>query len=116
MLPNDPTLLLIEDSPTMRSFLRHLFEWRIPQVRVVEAEDGRTALNEMSRCRADLIVTDLQMPGMDGRSFIAKLRGNALLRKKSLLVLSGGDMEDLRLLYKDDSGIRFLAKPAGAEA
>jgi CheY-like chemotaxis protein len=113
--PNTVTVLLIEDSATIRGFLRKLFEQRLPGLRIVEAADGRAALSEMTRCRADLIVTDLQMPGMDGRSFIAKLRSNAILKKKSVLVLSGDDLQDLRALYRDDSGIRFLAKPSGAD-
>jgi CheY-like chemotaxis protein len=113
--PNAVNVLLIEDSATIRGFLRRLFEQRLPGVRIVEAADGRAALNEMTRCRADLIVSDLQMPGMDGRSFIAKLRSNPILKKKSVLVLSGDDLQDLRALYRDDSGIRFLAKPSGAD-
>jgi len=109
------TILVIEDSSTVRSFLRHLFERELPDSKVVEATDGRSALHEMSRCRADLIVSDLQMPGMDGRSFIATLRSNPLLRKKSVLVLSGDDVTDLRRLYASDPGIRFLRKPSGTD-
>ena len=107
------TIFIIEDSATIRSFLKHLFQREVPGIQIVEAAEGRAALNEMTRCKADLIVTDLQMPGMDGRSFIAKLRSNPLLRKKSVIVLSGDDVADLRQLYRDDSGIRFLRKPSG---
>jgi CheY-like chemotaxis protein len=107
------TVLVIEDSATVRSFLRHLFERELPESKVVEAVDGRSALHEMTQCRADLIVSDLQMPGMDGRSFIATLRSNPLLRKKSVIVLSGDDVSDMRRLYASDPGIRFLRKPSG---
>ena len=110
------TILLIEDSATIRIFLKNLFLRAMPGSLIVEAAEGRAALNEMTRTKADLIVTDLQMPGMDGRSFIAKLRSNGLLRKKSVLVLSGDDIADLQALYRDDAGIRFLRKPSGAES
>jgi CheY-like chemotaxis protein len=110
-----PTILLIEDSETVRGFLRRLFAREMPEATLVEAADGRAALREMTRCRADLIVTDLQMPGMDGRSFIAKLRSNPLLKKKSVIVLSGDKVEDLRALYAGDMGIVFLGKPSGSE-
>jgi CheY-like chemotaxis protein len=110
-----PNILLIEDSATIRRFLTQLFQRELPQACLVEAEDGKAALNQMTRFKADLIVTDLQMPGMDGRAFIAKLRSNALLRRKSVLVLSGDDVADLRALYRDDAGIRFLQKPSSAE-
>lgn len=113
--PAGPTILLIEDSATIRRYLHQLFLRELPQVRLIEASDGRAALHEMTRFKADLIVTDLQMPGMDGRAFIAKLRSNALLRKKSLLVLSGDDVNDLRALYRFDDGIRFLTKPSSAD-
>jgi two-component system chemotaxis response regulator CheY len=119
LLSQDPgpsrCILLIEDSATVRNFLKRLFEREIPGVKIVEASEGRAALHEMTRCKADLIVTDLQMPGMDGRSFIAKLRSNSLLRKKSVMVLSSDEVSDLRALYRDDSGIRFLTKPSGSD-
>jgi two-component system chemotaxis response regulator CheY len=118
-VPDSPTksrtILVIEDSATVRSFLRHLFAREWPDSKIVEATDGRSALHEMTRCRADLIVSDLQMPGMDGRSFIATLRSNPLLRKKCVLVLSGDDVADLRRLYASDPGIRFLRKPSGTD-
>jgi CheY-like chemotaxis protein len=109
------TVLLIEDSETVRHFLRLVFQRNMPDINIVEAADGRAALHEMTRCKADLIVTDLQMPGMDGRSFIAKLRSNPLLRKKSVMVLSGDDISDLRQLYSSDPGILFLNKPSAPD-
>ena len=109
------SILIIEDSDTVRGFLRRTFEREMPQAQLTEATEGRAALHEMTRMRPDLIITDLQMPGMDGRSFIAKLRSNPLLRKKSVIVLSGDQVSDLRQLYKDDPGIRFLTKPCGSE-
>ena len=114
MLSN-PTILVIEDSETVRSFLRRLLVRDMPDATVVEAADGKSALHEMTRCRPDLIVTDLQMPGMDGRAFIAKLRSNPLLKKKSVIVLSGDQIQDLRELYAADDGIVFLGKPSGSE-
>lgn len=112
----NPTILLIEDSETVRNFLRRLFQREMPACTIIEAAEGRAALHEMTRCKADLIVTDLQMPGLDGRGFIAKLRSNPLLRKKSVLVLSSDDLADLRRLYQADPGILFLSKPSALEA
>jgi two-component system chemotaxis response regulator CheY len=108
------SILIIEDSDTVRNFLRRSFEREIPACQVSEAVDGRSALSSMGKARADLIVTDLQMPGMDGRSFIAKLRSNPLLRKKSVIVLSSDDLSDLKALYQGDAGIRFFSKPCPA--
>jgi CheY-like chemotaxis protein len=109
------TILLIEDSDTVRLYLRKVFQREMPEINIVEAAEGRAALHEMTRCKADLIVTDLQMPGMDGRSFIAKLRSNPLLRKKSVMVLSSDDVSDLRRTYSSDPGILFLNKPSAPD-
>ena len=106
------TLLMIEDSSTLRVLLRQSLSRLLPGVTIVEAADGRQAIHELTRCRADLVLTDLQMPGVDGRSFLAKLRGNPLLRRKKVVVLSSDDVRDLRDLYVADDGIRFLAKPS----
>ncbi len=106
------TILLIEDSNTVRGFLRRIFQSAMPEATIIEAVEGRQALQAMTRCKADLIISDLQMPGMDGRSFIAKLRSNSLLKKKNVLVLSSDNIDDLLELYRDDKGIAFLNKPS----
>jgi CheY-like chemotaxis protein len=113
--PRGRTILLIEDSATVRRILRRLFETEMPDAKIIEAPDGRAALREVTRCRADLIITDLQMPGMDGRSFIGTLRANQALRKKSVLALSSDELSDLRRLYAGDAGILFLPKPSNPD-
>lgn len=110
------TILLIEDSDTVRSFLHHALQAALPGATLVEAVEGRAALRELTRCRADLIITDLQMPGMDGRAFLATLRQNPILRHKRVLVLSSDNPRDLRERYANDPHLAILPKPStGAE-
>jgi two-component system cell cycle sensor histidine kinase/response regulator CckA len=110
------TILLIEDSDTVRSFLHHSLRAALPGATIVEAAEGRAALRELTRCRADLIITDLQMPGMDGRAFLATLRQNPILRHKRVLVLSSDNSRDLRDRYASDPHLAILPKPStGAE-
>jgi two-component system cell cycle sensor histidine kinase/response regulator CckA len=106
------TILLIEDSNTVRSFLNHALKSALPGATIVEASEGRAALRELTRCRADLIITDLQMPGMDGRAFLATLRQNPILRHKRVLVLSSDSASDLRQLYASDPHLAILPKPS----
>jgi two-component system chemotaxis response regulator CheY len=110
------TILLIEDSDTVRSYLNHTLMAALPGATIVEASEGRAALRELTRCRADLIITDLQMPGMDGRAFLATLRQNPILRHKRVLVLSSDNSSDLRNRYAGDTHLAILPKPStGAE-
>lgn len=111
-------LLLVDDSVTLRLYLRHLLETLFPACLVLEAEDGKTALRHLTTSRVDLIITDLQMPGMDGQSLVQMLRRNPLLKKKPILVVSGAldaAMErDLRAL--GDGALLCLPKPVAPEA
>jgi CheY-like chemotaxis protein len=108
-------ILLIEDSPTVRNFVRKSLSPFLPDCVIREAADGRAALSEMSQKKVDLIVTDLDMPGMDGRTFLRMMRSNPLLKKKPVLVLSGSITSDLLGEFKDDPNLCFLRKPSTAE-
>jgi signal transduction histidine kinase/CheY-like chemotaxis protein len=59
---------------------------------VIEAEDGRAALESMVRQKPGLIVLDLTMPGMDGFDFIARLRQVADWRQIPIVVLSAREV------------------------
>jgi CheY-like chemotaxis protein len=116
MKPNEEKhILLIEDSPTIRNLVRRILEKEIPGCVIREAEEGRDAISEMAQKKVDLIVTDLQMPGMDGRTFLKMIRRNNLLKQKPVLVFSSGDVSDLKAEYKYDSCMEFLAKPSSPE-
>src|SRR5581483_11092393 len=89
-------VLLIEDSPTIRNYVRRTLEKALPNCVIREAEDGREAISEMAQKKVDLIITDLQMPGMDGHAFLRMIRKNGLLKQKPVLVFSSSDVTDLR--------------------
>lgn len=111
-----PSFLLVEDSPTVRQFVKAVLRQGFPGSEVVEADDGRAALAAMKSSRVSLIITDLQMPGMDGLSFVQLLRNNAVLKKKPVLVLSGAVTDEARenLMHLDK--VQVLAKPAAPDA
>ena len=108
-------ILLIEDSPTIRNFVRRILEREMPGCVIREAEDGREAISEMAQKKVDFIITDLQMPGMDGQTFLRKVRGNNLLKQKPVLVFSSSDTSGLREEFQDDTCLEFLHKPASPE-
>jgi len=65
-------LLVVEDDPVMRDMLRRRLEkedWM-----VIEAENGRVALERMTERRPELILLDLMMPEMDGFQFLDEIR------------------------------------------
>jgi CheY-like chemotaxis protein len=66
--------------------LRHLFE--LDGLEVIEAEDGRAALNDVLARQPAVLVTDLQMPGLDGLSLCRVLRG-AGFRQLRIILYTG---------------------------
>jgi two-component system chemotaxis response regulator CheY len=110
-------LLLVDDSPTMRLYLRHMIQKLFPTFSITEAEDGKTALRCLTTARVDLIVTDLQMPGMDGQSLVQVLRRNPILRKKPILVVSAALDGQMRqdLAGLGNEGLACLSKPVDAD-
>jgi CheY-like chemotaxis protein len=118
MEPQAPTstvnILLVEDSPVVRLYVRRVLENGFAQSQVLEAADGKAALAAMKTQRVDLIVTDLAMEGMDGGSFLHLLKRNGVLAKKPVLVLSGLIPQELRDEFAGRTDVAFLAKPANA--
>ncbi len=114
-VPSSRQILLVDDSKAIRSFLRKSLETSLPGSVIREAADGVTAISEMSKKKVDLIVTDLEMPGMDGRTFLRKIRQNPILRAKPILVLSGSITHELLEEFKEDPALLFIAKPCTAE-
>lgn len=108
-------ILVIEDSPTLRGIIRRTLEKGFPQDVVREAEEGRQALSQMSQKKVDLIVTDLEMPGMDGMTFLNHLKSSPLLSRKPVLIFSSRISAELRERVALSPNIRFLAKPAAPE-
>src|SRR5262245_33679311 len=102
------TLLVVEDSPTVRLYVKKVLESSFAQAQLLEAADGKTALNAMKSQKVDLIITDLAMEGMDGGSFLHMLKRNAVLAKKPVLVLSGLIPQELRDEFSSNAEVAFL--------
>jgi len=85
-LENDKNLkiLIVDDLQSMRSTVRSILK-QIGFTHISEAGDGLQALSQLKKSKHDLLITDWNMPNMDGISLIRMIRGDADL--KDLLVL-----------------------------
>jgi two-component system chemotaxis response regulator CheY len=80
------TVLTVDDSRTMRDML--LLTLSDAGYRVVQAEDGMHGLEVLAGESPDVIVTDINMPRLDGFGFIEKVRHDAKYRALPILVLT----------------------------
>jgi two-component system, chemotaxis family, chemotaxis protein CheY len=102
--------LVVDDSPTMRQHLM-LVLGRIPGLTCLEASNGIEGIRRLAEQPVDLILTDLQMPGMSGLAFITYLRAHQDTEKVPIVVVSahGSEQEEEKLQAQGIHG--FLRKP-----
>jgi DNA-binding NtrC family response regulator len=100
-----PRILLIDDDATIRRMLRVVLEREGHEVR--EASNGRDALRLERESPADLVITDIFMPEMDGVELILALRRHAP-NLKVIAMSGGGDTKQTEVLD--------VAQPFGAFA
>lgn len=105
-------ILLVEDSREARAVLAMIL--RQEGFAVFEAEDGLAALQMIDSAFPDLIITDLQMPNLDGIELIKALRGEPRFSKTPILVVSALCSEANSVRVEREAG--FLAIGVGANA
>uniref|UniRef100_Q07SE0 Response regulator receiver protein n=1 Tax=Rhodopseudomonas palustris (strain BisA53) TaxID=316055 RepID=Q07SE0_RHOP5 len=79
-------VLAVDDSKTMRDMVT--FTLKKAGFEVAEAEDGQRALAVLNTAKFDLIITDLNMPNMDGITLIKQVRAASSHRAVPILILT----------------------------
>jgi len=107
-------ILIVEDSPAMRLYVRGALEGA-PELgddlEIVEAASGFDALRLLPRNTYDLVITDINMPDINGLELIRFVRQSAHLAAVGLLVISTQSSERDRARSLALGADEFLAKP-----
>ncbi len=107
------TILVVDDSSTVRKFVS--VSLSMQGFNVVTAEDGMDALEKLPKEHVDLIITDLNMPNMDGMELIRSLRENTNYKELPIIILTSLKETSLRT-ESEMMGIHsFLNKPFSLE-
>ena len=80
-------VLIVEDSPTMRQLIVFALK-RIPELDIVEASDGVDALKKLPGQKTDLVLTDINMPIMDGLKLVSLLKSNPLYKDIPVVIIT----------------------------
>ena len=100
------TVLLVDDDPDMRLYLRSCLRGlALPFDRVIEAGDGLEALRLVRSGTVSLVISDVGLPGLDGRRLSRAIRDDAALHHVSVLLVSGDGV------MGDCTADGFLSKP-----
>ncbi|MDQ3223159.1 MAG: Flp pilus assembly complex ATPase component TadA, partial [Gemmatimonadota bacterium] len=107
-------VLLVEDEEQLRRVMKDLLQRE--GYRVAEARDGIQALDEVDRHAPDVIILDLNLPGLDGYSVLAQLRSRPATRGIPIMVLTAKGDEDNEVRVFELGAVDFVTKPFRARS
>ena len=107
------SILAVDDSPSLRMAVRTALVGA--GYNVTEACDGLDALGKVADIRFDLVVTDLNMPNMDGLTLIRELRRNPAQAGVPIVFLTTESDDDIKQQAKAAGATGWLVKPFDPE-
>ena len=103
------TKLIVDDSASMRQMVEFTLKEAGHQVMV--AEDGVMALNLAKGAASDLVITDINMPNMDGITLIRELRALPAYKFTPILTLTTESTTDKKMEGKEAGATGWIVKP-----
>ena len=107
------TILAVDDSASMRQMVKYTLE--NAGYTVVQAADGVDALDYARRADADLVLTDVNMPRMDGITLVRELRALGNYKFTPMLVLTTESGQETRQRGKQAGATGWIVKPFNPE-
>lgn len=106
------TIMLVDDSTSIRNILKNAL---VGSYSVVEAENGKIALDKAKDTSVDLFLLDVNMPVMDGISLLGELRKLPSHASTPILMLTTETKEELRTKGKELGASGWVVKPCEPE-
>jgi two-component system chemotaxis response regulator CheY len=102
-------ILVVDDSEMIRNF--HCYILKNAGFDVLSAIDGADGLEKMLMNKVDLVVTDINMPNMDGLTFIKHIRANENFRDIPVIIISTEDEAEDKQKGFDAGANIYIVKP-----
>ncbi|MBD3381349.1 MAG: response regulator [candidate division Zixibacteria bacterium] len=105
------TIMIVDDSPTVLKFVS--YSLKNSGFKVITASDGMDALEKISSIQehVDMVITDLNMPNMDGYELISTLRQNERFNTTPIIILSSEEDDADRQKGSEAGASAYLTKP-----
>jgi chemosensory pili system protein ChpA (sensor histidine kinase/response regulator) len=104
-----PTIMVVDDSLTVRKITSRLLERE--GYRVVTAKDGVDALEKLIDTRPDVILSDIEMPRMDGFDLVRNIRADAALKGVPVIMITSRLADKHRRYAQEIGANHYLGKP-----
>jgi len=102
--------LIVDDFSTMRRIIRNLLK-EVGYANADEAEDGAVALTKLRAGGFDFVVSDLNMPNMDGFELLHAIRGDAELKKLPVLLVTAEAKKEDIVTAAQAGASGYIVKP-----
>ncbi len=109
---SDPKMkfLVVDDFSTMRRIVRNLLK-ELGFTNVDEAEDGQVALQKLSSLPFDFVVTDWNMPNMDGLTLLQNIRATPSLKHLPVLMITAEAKKENIIAAAQAGASGYIVKP-----
>lgn len=103
------TIMTVDDSASVRQMVS--FTLKQSGYEVVEAVDGKDALSKLGGTRVDMVITDLNMPNLDGIGLIKGIRGLPAYRFTPIIMLTTESQDAKKAEGKAAGATGWIVKP-----
>ncbi len=108
MTKNQPLLLIVDDNPDIRKFVKHHFE---PEYKILEAADGKEGWTIALETVPDLIITDIMMPETDGVELCRKIKNDERSSHIPVIMLTALGSNEKQLDGIEAGAEDYIVKP-----
>lgn len=102
-------ILAIDDSRTIREMLRQALS--AAGFEVFLADDGQAGIDVLDQVMPDIVITDINMPRLDGFGVLEQIRQNAAFRTLPVLILTTESAQDLKNRARETGATGWIVKP-----
>ncbi len=108
--PTDLKFLIVDDFSTMRRIVRNLLK-EAGFANADEAEDGVVALQKLKNGSFDFVVTDINMPNMNGFELLTQIRADAALKPLPVLMITAEARKEDIVMAAQAGASGYIVKP-----
>ena len=108
--PTDLKFLIVDDFSTMRRIVRSLLK-EMGCTRAEEAEDGAAALHMLKAQKFDFVVSDINMPNMNGFDLLAAIKKDDTLKHLPVLMVTAEARKEDIVRAAQDGAAGYIVKP-----
>jgi two-component system, chemotaxis family, chemotaxis protein CheY len=109
-------VLIVDDSAAIRKILRRVLQQaELPLGEIYEAGDGVEALASLGKQPVQLILSDINMPNMDGLQFLTEVKGNAAFKDVPVIMITTEGSQAKVLEAVQRGAVGYVRKPFTAD-